>query len=240
EGSPDPTTGRDRLARSTLEAARWLLGARLVREGDGVADRRVGRIVEVEAYVGVEDAASHARFGETARNRVMFGPPGVAYVYLVYGIHHCLNVVTEPAGWPAALLVRALEPLEGQSAMRVARLAHAGRRRNVAQQPGVLADLRRRLDAQPDARLASGPGLVTAAFSIDRAASGADLLDPTAGLHLELPDVPLGDERVGTSARIGVDYAAEPWQSLPWRLFDAASPSVSGRRSTEPGASARR
>ncbi len=83
----------------------------LVREG--AQGRQAGRIVEVEAYDGPEDAASHARSGPNGRARTMFGPPGHAYVYLIYGIHHCLNLVTGPAGYPAAILIRALEPLEG-------------------------------------------------------------------------------------------------------------------------------
>jgi DNA-3-methyladenine glycosylase len=160
----------------------------------------------------------------------MFGPPGVAYVYLVYGVHDCLNVVTEPAGRPAALLIRAVEPLEGPAAMRAARLAHASRRRRVSGHPEVVADVERRLVGEPDERLAGGPGLVAAAFSIDRRDSGAELLDPTAPLHLELPAAPLPEDRIGRSPRIGVGYAAEPWRSQPWRLFDLASPSVSGRR----------
>ncbi len=160
----------------------------------------------------------------------MFGRPGTAYVYLVYCIHDCLNVVTEPEGRAAALLVRAVEPLEGQAAMRAARLRHAGRRRTVADQPAVLADLRRRLAAEPDSRLASGPGLVAAAFSIDRRDSGTDLLAPSSTLRLELPEAALDDARIRTSARIGVGYAAEPWRSVPWRLYDASSPAVSGRR----------
>ena len=97
---------RARLAGPTLEAARGLLGTRLVRDDE--TGRRSGRIVEVEAYIGVDDRASHARFGPTARNRPMFGSPGHAYVYLVYGIYDCLNIVTEPAGSPAAVLVRAV------------------------------------------------------------------------------------------------------------------------------------
>ena len=160
----------------------------------------------------------------------MFGPPGVAYVYLVYGVHDCLNVVTEPTGRPAALLVRAVEPLAGQDAMRVARLAHAARRRAVAGQPEILADVERRLAAEPDHRLARGPGLVAAAFSIDRRDGGTDLLDPRSSLRLELPDEPLAEDRIGRTSRIGVGYAIEPWRSLPWRLFDTTSPAVSGRR----------
>src|SRR5215218_10056400 len=114
---------RTLLARPTLDAADALLGARLVHENG--AGTRVGRIVEVEAYIGTDDLASHARFGRTARNEVMFGPPGRAYVYLVYGMYDCLNVVTEPEGRAAALLIRAVEAIEGAAAMREARIQRA-------------------------------------------------------------------------------------------------------------------
>jgi DNA-3-methyladenine glycosylase len=97
--------------RDTRAVARALLGKVLVHEEGGV--RRAVRIVETEAYHGPRDLASHARFGPTPRAAIMFGPPGVAYVYLVYGISHCMNVVTGPEGFPAAVLVRAGEPLEG-------------------------------------------------------------------------------------------------------------------------------
>ena len=109
---------RAAFAGPTLEVARQMLGLRLVN----VAGRRVGRIVEVEAYLGPDDRASHARFGETARSRPMYGEAGRAYVYLVYGMYHCLNVVTGPVGVPHAVLIRAVEPLKGIEAMRAARL----------------------------------------------------------------------------------------------------------------------
>lgn len=97
--------------RPTLEAAADTIGKLLVREIDG--ERRIGRIVEVEAYIGESDAASHARFGRTRRNTPMYGPAGHSYIYLIYGMYHCLNIVTEREGFPAALLIRALAPVEG-------------------------------------------------------------------------------------------------------------------------------
>lgn len=107
---------RSFYARDTVEVARDLLGKYLVHVVDGV--ERVGRIVETEAYIGAHDLAAHSSKGITARTRVMFGPPGFAYVYLIYGMHHCMNVVTEDEGHGSAVLLRALEPvrnLEGKT-----------------------------------------------------------------------------------------------------------------------------
>ena len=160
----------------------------------------------------------------------MYGPPGIAYVYLVYGVHECLNVVTEPEGSPAAVLVRAVEPVEGTDAMRASRLAAAGRRRRSAEDVERTAA---RLAAMPAARLAAGPGLVTAAFGIARADTGADLLDTGASLRLE-PGTP--PARTLATPRIGIAYAPEPWRSLPWRFIDPDSPAVSDAR-TPRGAS---
>ena len=101
------TLSRKYFGRPTLRVARSLIGTYLVRDGED--GRRAGRIVEVEAYVGPEDRASHASRGRTPRTDVMFGPPGIAYVYLVYGMHHCFNVVTEKDGFPAAILIRAVQ-----------------------------------------------------------------------------------------------------------------------------------
>jgi len=202
---------RELLAGDTLDAARALLGARLVRVADASGTtRRVGRIVEVEAYMGEDDRASHARMGPTARNRVMFGRAGTAYVYLVYGMHHCLNVVTGAASFPAALLIRAVEPFEGTDAMRSARAA-TGRR------------------PVPDARLAAGPGLVGVAFGIDRAVTGTDLCDPASPLRLEPAPGGEASPEIVTKPRVGVGYAGEPWVSVPWRFLVAGSPSVSRR-----------
>lgn len=181
--------------------------------------------MEVEAYVGTDDLASHARFGRTTRNAVMFGPPGVAYVYLVYGMYDCLNVVTEPEGTAAAVLVRAVEPLAGLAAMRAARLRHARARRRAAEP----ASLRVQLDSVPDHRLASGPGVLAAAFDIRREQTGLDLCDPASPIRLEHGDRP--PPVVATGPRVGIAYAPEPWRSRPWRYVDPASPSVSGPRS---------
>src|SRR4051794_35405150 len=203
-----PTTGDDPRSLPTLAAGRALLGWLLVR--DDATGRRVGRIVELEAYIGEEDLASHARFGRTARNEVMYGPPGRAYVYLVYGMHDCLNIVTEPVGRPAALLVRAVEPLVGAGIMRLARHDRTVSRRR-APGPGRPAGAR----PVADVRLASGPGLVCAAFDVDRSLTGADLFDPTAAVRIEAP--PAGEPlpRVVSGPRVGIGYAGGPWVDQP-------------------------
>ncbi len=222
------------LQRPTLEVASALLGWRLIRDDGG--GRREARIVEVEAYIGEGDRASHARFGPTARNAVMYGPPGRAYVYLVYGMHDCLNIVTESGGSPAALLVRAVEPLEGADRMRLA-IAHrrSARRRHPAPLAKVQAAKQSRPEAGPQrllptSRIASGPGLVCAAFDLDRTLTGADLFDPAAPIRLAPP---LADEppiAIATGPRVGIGYAGEPWTSVAWRFAIDGNPAVSRPR----------
>jgi DNA-3-methyladenine glycosylase len=195
-------------ARDPVVLARALLGQVLVRVLDD-GTRLAGRIVETEAYLGEIDRAAHSYGGRrTARNAAMWGPAGHAYVYFIYGLHHCMNVVAEGPERPTAVLVRALEPLEGLDAMR----AHRAARR-----PG--ARLR-------DTELCSGPARLAQALRLDRSLDGADLVAGTA-LFLER-GTRVPPEQVVAAPRIGVDYAGE-WAEQPLRFFLAGDPHVSRR-----------
>ena len=187
--------GRAFFNRPAAEVARELLGNYLVHRFDGCG--LAGRIVETEAYLGTGDPAAHSARGLTERTRVLFGPPGHAYVYLIYGMHECLNLVTEPAGQAGCVLIRALEPVCGIEEMR-----------------------RRRPKAKRPRDLASGPGKLTQAMGITREHYGADV---TRGpLQVRLPKVPRGFE-VQTAARIGISLSRE----LPLRFFVKGNPHVS-------------
>jgi DNA-3-methyladenine glycosylase len=189
-GGVDPAPlPRSFYQRPTLEVARDLLGRTLVRMLDG--QRVAGRICEVEAYVGEDDLASHAARGPSLRNRAMYGPGGLAYVYLIYGMHYCLNVVTEDAGYPAAILIRSIEPLEGVATMRENRVSGA---RN---------------------GLTDGPAKLCQALAIDRRLDGHDL---TSGAELWLErGEPVPDALVHTTPRINIG-GDEQARSLPWRF----------------------
>jgi len=178
--------------RPTLQVARELLGARLVHlQPDG---RRVsGLIVETEAYIGEEDQGCHARAGRTPRTAVMYGPPGHAYVYFTYGMHWLFNVVTEREGFPAAVLVRALWPLEG---LEIIAARRAGR---------------------PRSQWTDGPAKLCQALGIDGRHHGLDLCAPDAPLFLEF-DRTFPDESVTIGPRVGLNTVPEPWKSIPWRF----------------------
>ena len=162
------TLPREFYARPTVEVARALLGKRLVH------GRTAGIIAEVEAYLGLEDKAAHASGGITPRTRAIFGPPGHAYVYFIYGMHECLNVVTEPDGTPGCVLIRALEPVDGLDLMR-----------------------RRRKGAKD---LTGGPGKLTQALAIDRRHYGADL----TGGALRIEAAETGAFSIVVTPRIGI------------------------------------
>lgn len=159
--------------RPTLKVARELLGKYLVVEKEGTYVS--GKIVETEAYIGPDDPASHAYRGMTPRNKVMFGDPGYAYVYLTYGMHHCLNFVTEREGFPAAVLIRALEPSCGIEIMK----------------------RRRKIDALKN--LTTGPAKLCQALGIDRTLNGADLCSDTIFVedHGNKPNKIISTSRVG-------------------------------------------
>jgi DNA-3-methyladenine glycosylase len=181
--------------------SRLLLGKILVRSGrDGLL---AGRVVETEAYLGEHDAAAHAASGKTARNAVLYGPPGHAYIYNIYGLHACLNVSCLPDGDPGGVLFRALEPLQGTPQMR--------RNRGLSESAGVHS-------------LTSGPGKLCQAFGITRAEdNGLDLTRADGRLFLVEDDFQCGEIRV--TPRIGITKAAD-W---PLRFFLAGNACVSGR-----------
>ena len=195
---------QDFYKRDTLDAARALLGKYLVRRLNG--ETLAGRVVETEAYIGRCDKACHAyNYRRTARTETLFAPPGTAYIYLIYGMYHCLNFVTEPEGEPAAVLLRAIRPVAGTETM--ARLRYGDK---------PLTPYRRK-------HFLDGPGKVCQALALTRAENGLDLTGDElflcgqpedAGLP---PFTPPARERIVTGPRIGVDYAEEA-RDFPWRF----------------------
>jgi len=187
--------------RDTHEVARDLLGKLIVRRWRGMD--LIGRITEVESYVGENDAACHASKGRTRRTEVLFGRPGLAYVYLVYGMHELLNFVTAETDFPAAVLIRSLEPVAGLEAMRRARMTDNPR------------------------NFTTGPGKLTQALRITRTLNAEDV---TTSSRLFVIDdgCRVEADQIATSPRIGVDYAGED-ALLPWRYFVRDSRFVSRR-----------
>lgn len=196
-------------SRDPRAVAADLLGKLLVRrEGKNV---RAGRIVEVEAYLGVEDPAAHAYRGATARNQVLFGPPGRAYVYFIYGFHYCLNISCEPEGRAGSLLIRALEPVAGLDLMYAAR--------HLEPKAGRVSELR---------LLTSGPGRLAEAFSITRERDNGKNVTSRRS-DLQVVDDGWKRERIATTVRIGITKAAE--EKL--RYMVAGNPFVSGKKLAE-------
>ena len=176
----------------SLQVARQLLGARLVRVLDGVS--LSGLITETEAYIGETDLACHARAGRTPRTRVMYGPPGRAYVYFTYGMHWMLNAVTEAPDFPAAVLIRAVRLEAGFEVVQA-----------------------RRPQVSPKA-WTDGPAKLTRAFGIDVTQNEIDLTNPASGLWIERGIV-ISDASVTIGPRVGLYKVPEPWKSMPWRFL---------------------
>ena len=204
---------RSFYARPTLEVASDLMGKVLAHQTR--AGLTSGLIVEVEAYVGESDPACHAAPGRTPRNLPLYGPPGFAYVYLNYGVHYLVNVVTEPEDSPAAILVRALEPIDGIPLMRRRRMRRRTARHAEGRPPVA------------DHALCKGPGNVTHALGITLKDNRLDLL----GDQLYIEDRGHRAADVRWSPRIGISVATD----RHWRCFIAAHPSVSGSPSPSGG-----
>jgi len=179
--------------RSTLQVARDLLGCRLVRVQKGV--RLSGTILETEAYQGEADQGCHARAGRTPRTAVMYGPPGFAYIYFTYGMHWLLNAVTESKGFPAAVLLRSIAPLEGLEDMALNRPS--------------LAHTRHWTD---------GPARLTQALDLTGRLNSCDLCDPSGELLIETASQVYREEEIETGPRVGLFSVSEPWKSIPWRF----------------------
>jgi DNA-3-methyladenine glycosylase len=192
-------------SRPTLEVARDLIGMVLIHETRaGVA---AGVIVETEAYIGESDPACHAAPGPTLRNAPLYGPPGIAYVYINYGVHYLANAVTEPEGSPAAVLIRALEPQAGEALMRRRRSRGSGRH----------------ADAFAQADVCRGPGNLTRALGISLRQNQLDLTDGP----LRIEDWGLPQRPVAWTPRIGLTVGVE----ARWRSVASDSAAVSGKRS---------
>lgn len=193
------------FAQDPLEVARALIGARLVHHHPERGPVEA-TIVETEAYRGEDDQACHARAGRTARTAVMYGPPAVAYVYLIYGMHQMLNVVAWPQGEPAAVLIRAVEPVPG---------------------PGWAPE-----QLQSRSKSTAGPGRLTRAMGIERSHNATPfcLGETAADVPLQalglLPGPTGQPVPIDTSPRIGIDYAGE-WAQKPWRFTLRESPWLS-------------
>ena len=179
---------REFYNRPTLTVARELLGARLVRILDGV--KLVGLITETEAYIGEEDLGCHAKAGRTPRTQIMYGPPGNAYVYFTYGNHWMLNAVTEREDFPAAVLIRAIQPIEGVEIM----------------------------SARRNGRDTFGPGKLTQAMGITKSENTVDLTEAGNNLWIEA-GLSVPDKSVTIGPRVGLYSVPEPWKSIPWRFL---------------------
>ena len=185
--------------RNTLKVAQDLLGKFLVRKiGDKII---AGKIVETEGYVGPSDLASHASRGKTTRTAPMFGPPGHAYIYLVYGLNYCFNIVTEKENYPAAVLIRAIEPTAGINLIKEYRKT----------QKSIF-------------NLTNGPGKLCQALKIDKTLNNLDLTDRT--LWLEDRGLKIKPSEIIATKRIGVDYAGK-YKNKPWRFYLKGNPFVS-------------
>ena len=182
---------RQFFSQNTVSVARELLGKKLLHLENHTSIG--GVIIETEAYRGEEDLACHARAGKTPRTRVMYGPPGHAYIYFNYGIHWLLNFVTEEEGYPAAVLIRSLKPTDGLD---------------------IISERRKGI---PRSQWVNGPAKICQALNLDKEQNGIDICAPDSVLYVE-DDERVPDTEVIIGSRVGIKTVPEPWKSIPWRF----------------------
>jgi len=196
---------QDFYNRSTIKVARELLGQYLVRKtSEGVM---VGKIIETEAYCGPKDKASHASKGITPRTEVMFGPPGMSYIYLIYGMYNCLNIITEKEGYPAAVLIRGIEPVRGVEMMM--------KNRSINSPLPVPSDDGNRR-ARGGKNLTNGPGKLCQALCLTKEQNNFDVTNKKHNLWIESSDEKI--LKIKKGSRVGIDYAQE-YKDKPWRFW---------------------
>ena len=197
--SKTPRLPRAFFERNTITVARNLLGLTLIRMDGGL--RVSGIITETEAYRGEDDLACHARAGRTPRTAVMYGKPGHTYVYFTYGMHWLMNFVTENEGYPAAVLIRGIQPTQGFD---------------------IITERRK---GRPSSQWTDGPAKLCQALGIDGKFNGIDICSPEADLFVE-QGKPTRDSCVTIGPRVGLNTVPEPWKSMPWRfrIVDFSTP----------------
>jgi len=200
--------------RSTLKVAQGLLGKFLIHK---IGKKKiVGMIVETEAYVGFKDLASHAAKGKTARTAIMYGPPGFVYVYMIYGMYFCLNIVTEKEGYPAAVLIRAVESVSNGWGLKF-------RCRQGFHALPARSKVSRSVEASAILKI-SGPGRVCQYFKIDKKLNGENICGKK--IWVENRDVKVEKKTIVRAKRVGVDYAGK-YKNKLWRFYIGSSPFVS-------------
>ncbi len=179
------------FSRDTVEVARDLLGKQLVQQ---IGPQRIsGIILETEAYRGEEDLACHARAGRTPRTELMYGPAGWTYIYFIYGMHWLLNFVTERQGFPGAVLIRSIQPVEGQDFISKSR------------------------KGQPERLWTNGPAKICQSLAIDGDLNGVNACAPDSLIYLE-SGIELNPKLIKSSPRVGLNAVPEPWKSIDWRF----------------------
>jgi len=205
-------------SQNTFKLAQLLLGKYLIRKiGKNIL---IGKIAETEAYYGPNDKASHASRGKTERTKLMFGRSGTAYIYQIYGLYYCFNIVTEAKDFPAAILIRAVEPIEGIKQMQINRGCHPelSRRMTRRRHGSTMPVLSQAEGLTMTKNLTNGPAKLCQAFKIDKKLNGLNLISSNQLYLAANPQENIKKSQIQSAKRIGVDYAGS-YRHKPWRYY---------------------